>query len=152
QFTQSEATGRTLVLPVLYSAIKDGSVKSTKILESVIEYFKIGKFVAAHGLKGELLLKHSFGKKTSLKGLPAVFIEEKKDSFIPWFIESAKIKNDEETYIKLEGIDTREAAAKLTQKEIWLPEPDFKKFAAKSAPAGLLGYTIINDKESIGDI
>jgi len=118
----------------------------------VIEYFKIGKFVAVHGLTGELLLKHSFGKKTSLKGLQAVFIEERKDSFIPWFVESAKIKNEEETYIKLEGVDAREAAAKLMQKEIWLPEADFKKFAARSAPAGLLGYTIINDKESIGEI
>ena len=118
----------------------------------MIEYFKIGKLVAVHGLRGELLLKHSFAKKTSLKGLPAIFIEEKKDSFIPWFIESAKIKNDEETYIILEGIDTREAAAKLTQKEIWLPEADFKKFAAKSAPVGLLGYTIINEKEAVGEI
>jgi len=118
----------------------------------MIEYFKIGKFIAVHGLKGELLLKHSFGKKTSLKGLQAIFIEEKKDSFIPWFVEFAKIKNEEETYIKLEGIDTREAAIKLAQKEIWLPEADFKKFAAKSAPAGLLGYAVINEKENIGEI
>ncbi len=116
------------------------------------EYFKIGKFISVHGLKGELLLKHSFGKKTSLKGLQAVFIEEKKDSFIPWFIESAKIKNGEETYIKLEGIDTREDAIKLIQKETWLPETDFKKFAAKSAPAALLGYVIYNEKESLGEI
>ena len=118
----------------------------------MIEYFKIGKLIAVHGLKGELLLKHSFGKKTSLKGLQAIFIEEKKDSFIPWFMESAKIKNEEETYIKLEAIDTREAAARLMQKEIWLPEADFKKFAAKSAPAGLLGYTIVNEMEIIGEI
>jgi 16S rRNA processing protein RimM len=123
-----------------------------QINKSVIEYFKIGKFVAVHGLKGELLLKHSFAKKTSLKGLQAVFIEEKKDSFIPWFIQSAKIKNEEETYIKLEGIDTRETAAKLTQKAIWLPEADFKKFAAKSAPAGLLSYMIIHERENIGEI
>ena len=67
-------------------------------------------------------------------------------------MQSAKIKNEEETYIKLEGVDTRELAAKLSQKEIWLPEPEFKKFAARSAPAGMLGYTIINDKESIGEI
>ncbi|MFI5131779.1 MAG: ribosome maturation factor RimM [Chitinophagales bacterium] len=118
----------------------------------MINYFKIGKFVAVHSLNGELLLKHSFGKKTSLKGLQAIFIEEKKDSFIPWFIESAKIKNEEETYIKLEGIDIREAASKLLQKEIWLPEADFKKFAAKTSPLSLLGYTIINDDEPIGDI
>ncbi|MDZ4794112.1 MAG: ribosome maturation factor RimM [Bacteroidota bacterium] len=116
------------------------------------EYFKIGKLVAVHGLQGELLLKHELGKKTSLKGLAAIFIEEKKTSFLPWFVEATKIKNEEEIYLKLEGINSREAANKLTQKEVWVPETDFKKFAAKTAPASLLGYTIINNKESLGPI
>lgn len=116
------------------------------------EYFNIGKFVAIHGLRGELLLKHELDKKTSLKGLQAVFIEEKKNSFIPWFIETTKIKSADEVYIKLEGIDSREAAAKLSQKIVWLTEADFKKFAAKNAPANLLGYTIINNKEPLGEI
>ncbi|MBL7710804.1 MAG: 16S rRNA processing protein RimM [Chitinophagaceae bacterium] len=116
------------------------------------EYYKIGKLVAVHGLQGELVLKHELGKKTSLKGLQALFIEDKKNSFLPWFIESTKIKSEEEIYIKLEGADTREAAMKLTPKECWLPEPDFKKFAAKSAPVSLLGYTIINDGKSLGEI
>ena len=52
------------------------------------EYFKIGKFVGTFGLKGELVLKHNLGKKTSLKGLRAVFVEERKESFIPWFVEA----------------------------------------------------------------
>lgn len=117
-----------------------------------MEYFKIGKLVAVHGLKGELLLKHELGKKTSLKGLTAIFIEEKKNSFLPWFIESVKIKNDQEIYLKLEGVNTRETAMTLSQKQIWLPETDFKKFAAKTAPASLLGYTIINGDESLGEI
>lgn len=116
------------------------------------EYYKIGKLVAVFGLKGELVLKHTLGKKTSLKGLQAVFIEEKKQSFIPWFIETTKIKTEEEVYLKLEGVDTREAAMKLTQKEIWIPEPDFKKLAAKSAPASILGYTIINDNEPLSEV
>lgn len=116
------------------------------------EYFNIGKIVAVHGLKGELVIKHELGKKTSLKGLTAIFIEEKKNAFLPWFIESAKIKSEDEVYIKLEGVNVRETALKLTQKQVWLPEPDFKKFAAKSAPANLLGYSIINDKEPLGKI
>ena len=118
----------------------------------MINYFKIGKLVAIHGLKGEVLLKHELGKKTSLKDLEAIFIEEKKNSFLPWFIESTKIKNEKEIYLKLEGIHTREAAIKLIQKEIWLPEADFKKFAAKTATAGLLGYTIISNNEPLGEI
>ena len=118
----------------------------------MVEYFKIGKLVSVHGLQGEVLLKHTLGKKTSLKGLTAIFIEDRKESFLPWFIESAKIKNEDEIYLKLDSVNTREAAAKLIQKEIWLPENDFKKHAAKSAPAGLLGYTIINNNESLGEI
>ena len=118
----------------------------------MVEYFKIGKFVTVHGLNGELLLKHALGKKTSLKGLSAIFVEERKDSFIPWFLESAKSRNVEEIYIKLEGVDTREAATKLVQKEVWLPEAEFKKFSAKTSPASLLGYTIINGKDTVGTI
>lgn len=117
-----------------------------------MEYFRIGKLVAIVGLKGELLLKHSLGKKTSLKGLQAIFIEEKKDSFIPWFISLTRIKSEEEIYLTLEGIDTREAAATLSQKEVWLPEADFKKFAAKSAPASLLGYLVINEGAPLSEV
>ena len=49
-------------------------------------------------------------------------------------------------------MNKREAAIRLTQKQVWLPETDFKKFAAKTAPASLLGYTIINNKEPLGEI
>jgi 16S rRNA processing protein RimM len=116
------------------------------------EYFKIGKFVSTFGLKGDLVLKHNLGKKTSLKGLKALFIEEKKESFIPWFIESTKIKNEEEIYLKLEGVNLREQATRLTQKEVWLPEEDFKKFSAKSSPINLLGYEMVEGERVLGKI
>lgn len=116
------------------------------------EYFKIGKFVSTFGLQGELVLKHNLGKKTSLKGLQALFVEEKKDSFIPWFIESAKIKSEEEVYIKLEGVSVKEQANKLTQKQVWLPEPDFKKFSSKSSPINFLNYEIVENDKVLGKI
>jgi 16S rRNA processing protein RimM len=116
------------------------------------EYFKIGKLVSTFGLKGELILKHSLGKKTGLKGLQALFIEERKESFIPWFIQEARIRNEEEVYLLLEGVDTPEKARRLTQKEVWLPEGDFKKFAAKSSPINLLGYTVIEGGKELGKI
>ena len=116
------------------------------------EYFKIGKLVSAFGLKGELILQHNLGKKTSLKDLQAIFIEERKSAFIPWFIECTRIKTAEEIYIKLQDVNTREAAIKLTQKEVWLAEPDFKKFSAKTSPINLLGYTIIQNEKELGTI
>ncbi|MBK7376450.1 MAG: 16S rRNA processing protein RimM [Chitinophagaceae bacterium] len=117
------------------------------------KYYKIGKLAASTGLKGELVLQHSLGSKTSLKGLEAIFLEEKKDSFIPYFIQSAKIRSENETVIKLEGVDIMEAARKLTPKEVWLAETDFKKFAARSSPISLLGFTMIDDEDNvIGEI
>ena len=117
-----------------------------------MEYFKIGKLVAAFGVKGEMILKHSLGKKSALKGLKAIFIEEQKQSFIPWFIISAKSKSEDEIYIQLEGIDSREAALKLIQKEAWLPEEDFKKQASSSSPLSFLGFSIIDNGNDLGPI
>ncbi len=116
------------------------------------EYFKIGKLVSAFALGGEIILEHSLGKKTSLRGVEAIFLEEGKDSFLPYFLTGAKIKSESEIYLKLEGVDSREAARKLVGKEVWIPEAAFKKFAAKSAPISLLGFHIINEGQDIGEI
>jgi 16S rRNA processing protein RimM len=116
------------------------------------QYFKIGKLAASTGLKGEIILQHHLGKKTSLKGLEAIYLEEKKDSFIPYFIQTTQIKSDTEVIIKLEGIDVMEIARKLTPKPVWVTEDDFNKHAAKSSAISLLGFTIIHKDEAIGII
>ena len=116
------------------------------------EYFKIGKLVSTFGLKGELVLKHNLGKKTSLKGLKAIFTEDRKDSFFPWFVRSSKIKNENEIYLTIEGIASKEDATKIIQKEIWLLATDFKKFAHVSAPVNLLGYEVIHNNNSLGSV
>jgi len=118
----------------------------------MVNYFKIGKLVATYGVKGELVLKHSLGKKTGLKDLEAIFIEERPGSFIPYFIQSAKPKNESEVLVKFENIDTKEAAHVLTPKAVWFTEPDFKKFAAVTAPIMMLGFTMVNETEELGEI
>jgi len=74
------------------------------------EYIHIGKLVASFGLKGEMILKHELGKKSNFKGIEVIFVEEQKANYLPYFMESAKASNDAETYIKLEGINSKEAA------------------------------------------
>jgi 16S rRNA processing protein RimM len=115
-------------------------------------YCSIGRLVATFGLNGELILRHHLGKKTSLKGLETLFIEKQKDELLPYFIQSTKIKNSEELYIKVEGINSKEAARTLVQKQVWLPDEDFQKFAAKSSPISLLGFHIIHDNTDLGEI
>jgi 16S rRNA processing protein RimM len=63
-----------------------------------------------------------------------------------------KLKTADEVYVKLEGINTKEAARLLVQKQVWLPEEEFHKYAGKSAPISLLGYHIIHENTDLGEI
>ena len=116
------------------------------------EYINIGKFVAVFGLTGELILKHALGKKLIFKEGEVIFIEDRKASYLPYFVESSKAKKNEETAIQLEGFDTREKAQTLVKKGVWLPDEDFRKLVAKNSPIGLIGYKLIDDGKNIGVI
>ena len=120
--------------------------------ETFMDYINIGKVVAVFGLKGEVIVQHALGKKTTFKKIEALFIEEMKGSYLPYFIEDSKIKSDTEIYIKLEGINAKEAAHKLNHKQVWLAEEDFRKLAGKAAPIAMLGFTLINEGNAIGVI
>jgi 16S rRNA processing protein RimM len=115
-----------------------------------MQYFTAGKFVAVFGVDGALVLQHVMGKKTGFKGLQVLFLEDKKDSFLPWFVQEVTIKNEQEVYVKLEGVNSREQAKKLTQKKVWLREEDFNQFAKKSAPVSLLGFMMVDGGTEIG--
>ncbi len=117
------------------------------------DYIHIGKIVAAFGVKGEVILTHSLGKKSSFTGVKALFVEEVKGSYIPYFVETAKAKDQVETIVKLEGVNTKEAAARLNTKPVWLLDADFRNQAGKDAPISLLGYELITDEdENLGPI
>jgi len=115
-------------------------------------YRNIGRLVAVHGLQGELVLLHRLGRKTSLKGLKTLFLEERKDEMLPWFIQSTRVKGDEEIFVKLEGLDTKEAARRVMQKEVWLTEKDFEHFAGKSAPISMVGFRLLDAGRDLGEI
>jgi 16S rRNA processing protein RimM len=116
------------------------------------DYTNIGKFVSAFGLAGELIIKHALKKKTIFKDVEVIFIEQFKGSYLPYFIQSSKAKNTEETFIKLEGVETREKALRLLKKNVWLQRTDFRRLVTKNSPLGLLGYTLIDEGKAIGKI
>ena len=116
------------------------------------QYRNIGKLVAVFGLQGELVLQHRLGKKTSLKGLKKIFLEERSDEMLPWFIEGVRVKSDVEVYVKLEGLDTKEAARRVVQKEVWLAQADFEQFAGRSAPISMVGFRLFDDGVDLGEI
>ena len=115
-----------------------------------MDYIHIGKIAATFGIKGEVLLVHGLEKKSNFKEVEVLFVEETKNSYLPYFIQSGKAKDAEETYIKLEGVDSKEAAHRFVQKHVWLQQQDFEKVAGKRSMIGLLGFTIVEEENTIG--
>lgn len=116
------------------------------------QHFNIGKIAGIFGLKGELIVVHSLGKKTDLRGLEVIFLEINKGELLPYFIRSCRGKSETELQIELEGIDSREAARALIKKPVWLQQEAFYQFTAGSSPLTLLGYQIVADDEPLGEI
>ena len=116
------------------------------------EYIHIGKIAATHGLTGEIVVKHALGKKTDFKTVEAVFIEKMRDEYLPYFHEKSTEKSNAETIVKLEGIDSKEAASVLLQKKVWLAKNDFEKLVSKSAPVNLIGFIVVNDNRKLAPV
>lgn len=112
----------------------------------------IGKIVATFGTRGEVLLSHVLGKKTDLSGTKAVFIEQVRGNPIPFFLSSAKAKSATELWLKVEGIDSKEAAAVLLQKQVWLTQKDFERHVAPTATLGLLGFAVYDKGKLLGKV
>jgi 16S rRNA processing protein RimM len=117
-----------------------------------MESVSIGKFVATFGVEGHAVLLHALGKKTDLKGVKFLLIEDKTGQKLPYFIEQSRAKNHEETLVKLEGITNKEAAQALLRKAVWLQQPDFEQHVAPNATIALLGYTMLENDRPIGAI
>ena len=116
------------------------------------EHIHIGKLVATVGLKGELLLNHLLGKKTAFKQGEVLFIEIEKNIQLPYFIEKSASKNNTETILQIEDVNTKEQAAKLLQKKIWLTKNDFEKHVSKTAPVNLMGFSVIENEKILGEV
>lgn len=114
------------------------------------DYIHIGKIVATHGVNGDLILLHSLGKKSMFKNVKAIFIEEKKGSYIPYFLQHATARTPEETLVKVEEVDTKEKGHRLIKKNVWLLQEDFDEIAEKNAPIALLEFTILEEGKVLG--
>lgn len=119
---------------------------------SMIDVVSVGKLVASFGIKGEMILVHGLGKKTDLKGVTAIMVEEKSGSKLPYFLVAAKAKSEEETIVQLEGVESKEQATALLQKQVWLKREDFDKHASAQAPISLIGYTVVDEGKLLGAI
>ena len=57
-------------------------------------YRNIGKIVSAFGLKGEMIVQHHLGKKIAVTKIKVIFLEQKKDELLPYFVNICQKKGD----------------------------------------------------------
>ena len=117
---------------------------------SMSQYRDIGKIISTHGWKGEVLLHHHIGSQISLEGLGAIFLEDRKHAMLPYFVSGSRIKGQQEIYLCLEGIDSKEKARPLLHQTVWLAQKDFDRFADPAAPVTWVGYRLIADEQDLG--
>lgn len=116
------------------------------------DFIHIGKLVATFGFQGEIILKHVLSKKSVLQNIEALFIEKNENEFLPYFIEQSTAKTDSETLLKIEGIQTREAAIQLLKKKVWLTQSDFRKHAHQSSAVYLIGFMVIHNGKKLSQV
>ena len=112
----------------------------------------IGKIVAPHGITGQVIIEHALGKSISFKGVEVLFVEQTKNSFIPYFIQTASAKTDTLTHVHFEGMKTREATSIVVSKKVWVPQEEFQKLVEKNAPLALLGFMVQEAGKPLGVI
>jgi 16S rRNA processing protein RimM len=115
-------------------------------------YRNIGKIVSVFGLKGELIVQHHLGNKIAVTKIKVIFLEQKKEELLPYFVEAARKKGDDDLYLKLEGIDSKEAATKFIRREIWMKEEEVEKHTRKNNPIGWVGYRVVDQGKDLGPI
>jgi 16S rRNA processing protein RimM len=115
-------------------------------------YRNIGKIVSAFGLKGEMIVLHHLGKKITVSKIKVIFLEQKKDEMLPYFVDQIRKKGDKELYLKLEGVDTKEAATKFIRRDVWMKEEEVQIHTQKSNPIGWVGYRVLDQGKDLGPI
>src|ERR1700730_17953280 len=116
------------------------------------KYRNIGKIVSGFGLKGEMIIQHHLGKKIAVSKIKVIFLEQKKEELLPYFVETVRKKGDDELYLKLEGIDSKEAASKYLRREVWMKEEEIHAHTQKNNPIGWVGYRVLDQGKDLGPI
>ena len=113
------------------------------------DYINIGRIIKPFGFQGEVkvLLDIEFEEGFDFE---AFFILE-NGKYIPYFISEVKqLARPEHIILKIDDIDSKEAAEKLVKKDIYLPKDDLNLEDESLLWQQLIGYRAMD--EAIGEL
>jgi len=115
-------------------------------------YRNIGRIVSAFGLKGEMIVQHHLGNKIAITKIKVIFLEQKKEELLPYFPEAIRKKGNDEFYLKLEGIDSKEAATKFIRRQLWMKEEEVQTHTGKNNPISWVAYRVMDQGKDLGPV
>lgn len=107
------------------------------------EVFKIGQFAKPHGIKGELSLVTTADVFDDSDD-PYIVVEL-DGILVPFFIEAYRYKSDTTILVKLEKIDTEEAAREFAGRDVYYPLDEVGEdndLIGAMTWDSLIGYTV----------
>lgn len=104
---------------------------------------RVGKIAGTHGLQGAIVLRQIIDDTGWLKKGDVLFIELKRESFIPYFVETAKAANDTEYIITLDEVQDTEEAKKLVGKTVYVKE-ELLETAKVDSPLMYIGFNLVD--------
>lgn len=119
-----------------------------------MDYTFIGRLGTTHGLNGHLYIQHQLKGKQVFKKLAFLFIELKKDSFIPYQIEESQNIADQEAIIILDEVNNLEDAKKLVGKNVYIPNDLYQQLQPADIAMNFAGFKLYNaaNEQLVGTI
>ncbi|MCM1377313.1 MAG: ribosome maturation factor RimM [Clostridium sp.] len=114
-------------------------------MNDIKELKSIGKFQRTHGLHGELNAIVNVDPDFFIEGYP--MIVEVEGIFVPFYIDTVRPKGAKSDLLKIEGVDTEDAAKEFVNKEIYAQIFDLKDYFGdelESSPEDLVDYDVRN--------
>ena len=108
------------------------------------DVYKIGRLGKPHGVKGEISFQ--FTDDVFDRTDADYLIIEVDGILVPFFIEEYRFRSDETALLKLEDIDTQDAARELTNSDVFF-ERRLSDNADEPTLAAIIGYRLINDAD-----
>lgn len=115
-----------------------------------MDYQYIGKITGTHGLDGKLIVRHQLEGKNIWNKIPHVFIEIRRESYIPYFIEAKSELNHDEMMLKVDEVDSVEMAKAFSGKKVYLDAEVFAKLQPKAVSGNMIGFKIVD--QTLGEI
>lgn len=108
------------------------------------DVYKIGRLGKPHGVKGEITFQ--FQDDVFDRVDADYLIIEVDGILVPFFIEEYRFRSDEVALLKLEDIDTQEAARQLTNSDVYF-ERRLSDEDVEPSMAAIIGYCLVNDAD-----